>query len=160
MDGSFQRSKHSFSISTDTPDQLDVLERVLRCSADITFSDLYTATKRHREVLGLGRFNEVRKVNRVGTWTSIVKSNVQSMMDALYKERSDIQGGNVDREKGDSAVLQVGPHDGSGDGSGDDDDDDEYANLSFTSALCSLYSYTPHFPSPSPCLPYLTLPLL
>jgi hypothetical protein len=151
MEGSFQRSKHSFSISTDTADQLDILERVLRCSADITFSDLYTATKRHREVLGLGRFNEVRKVNRVGTWTSIVKSNVQSMLDALYNERSDIQGGNVDREKSDSAVLQVSPsfpHD-------DGDDDDEYTNLRLCSASCSFYSYIPHFPSPSPSISFL-----
>ena len=152
MEGSFQRSKHTFSISTDTADQLDILERVLRCSADITFSDLYTATKRHREVLGLGRFNEVRKVNRVGTWTSIVKSNVQSMLDALYNERSDIQGENVDREKSDSAVLQVSPSFPHDDG---DDDDDEYANLSFTSALCSFDSYTPHFPSPSPSISFL-----
>ena len=29
----------------------------------------------------------------------------------------------------------------------DDDDDDEYTNLSFTSASCSFYSYTPHLPS-------------
>ena len=38
----------------------------------------------------------------------------------------------------------------------DDDDDDEYTNLSFTPASCSFYSYTPHFPSPSPSF---TIPL-
>ena len=32
-------------------------------------------------------------------------------------------------------------------------DEDEYTNLSFTSASCSFYSYTPHFPSSAPsCL--------
>ena len=36
-------------------------------------------------------------------------------------------------------------------------DDDEYTNLSFFSASCSFYSYTPHFPSPSPSF---TIPLL
>ncbi len=30
----------------------------------------------------------------------------------------------------------------------DDGDDDEYTNM--TSAFCSFYSYTPHFPSPPP----------
>ena len=43
----------------------------------------------------------------------------------------------------------------------DDDDggggDDEYTNT--FSASCSFYSYIPHFPSPSPGLHYLTIPL-
>jgi hypothetical protein len=35
---------------------------------------------------------------------------------------------------------------------------DEYTNLCFClSASCSFYSYTPHFLSPSPCLPHLTI---
>jgi hypothetical protein len=42
--------------------------------------------------------------------------------------------------------------------SDDDDDNDEYTNLCL-SASCPFYSYTPHFPSPSPSfLPYLTIP--
>ena len=46
-----------------------------------------------------------------------------------------------------------------------DSDGEEYTNLSLSlslslSASCSFDSYTPHFPSPSPCLPYLTIPLL
>merc|ERR1711991_441038 len=45
-----------------------------------------------------------------------------------------------------------------GDGDDGDGDDDEYTNLCL-SASCSFYSYLPHFPSPSPCLPYLTIPL-
>ena len=38
------------------------------------------------------------------------------------------------------------------------DNDEEYTNL-YLSASCSFYSYTLHFPSPSPCLPYLAIPL-
>ncbi len=37
------------------------------------------------------------------------------------------------------------------------DDDDEYTNLSFTSASCSFYSYTPHFSSPAPSFIMLTI---
>ena len=37
----------------------------------------------------------------------------------------------------------------------DDDDDDEYTNT--FSASCSFYSYTPHFPSPTPSFTMLTI---
>jgi hypothetical protein len=49
--------------------------------------------------------------------------------------------------------------DNNGDDDNNDNDNDEYTNLSITSASCSFYSYTPHFPSPSPSF-YYTLILI
>ena len=52
---------------------------------------------------------------------------------------------------------QVSSTDNDGGGNEEEEENDEYTNLSFFSASCSFYSYTPHFPSPSPSF---TIPLL